>query len=115
MMRADQATTFQENRSGDHYGAENTQANGFGPAVVMQSLHKSFGMQKVLNGIDLTVGSGKTLVALLAMLNAVEAMPPVGNQPLRTASSRFDGRPYWAAACRSNEATCVGFDHSSAP
>jgi phospholipid/cholesterol/gamma-HCH transport system ATP-binding protein len=33
-------------------------------AVVLQGLHKSFGAQKVLNGIDLTLGSGKTLAVL---------------------------------------------------
>jgi phospholipid/cholesterol/gamma-HCH transport system ATP-binding protein len=64
MMHADQATTLQENRSGDDHGNESTQANSSGPAVVMQGLHKSFGAQKVLNGIDLTVGSGETLVVL---------------------------------------------------
>jgi phospholipid/cholesterol/gamma-HCH transport system ATP-binding protein len=41
--------------------------NGCGnnePAVVIQDLHKSFGRQKVLNGIDLTVACGETVVVL---------------------------------------------------
>ncbi len=32
--------------------------------MVLQGLHKSFGAQRVLNGIDLTVSSGETLVVL---------------------------------------------------
>jgi phospholipid/cholesterol/gamma-HCH transport system ATP-binding protein len=35
-----------------------------GAAVVLRGLHKSFGSQIVLDGIDLTVGSGKTLAVL---------------------------------------------------
>jgi phospholipid/cholesterol/gamma-HCH transport system ATP-binding protein len=35
-----------------------------GPAVVLRGLHKSFGSQIVLNGIDLTVASGETLAVL---------------------------------------------------
>jgi phospholipid/cholesterol/gamma-HCH transport system ATP-binding protein len=34
------------------------------PAVVLRGLHKSFGSQVVLNGIDLTVKSGETLAML---------------------------------------------------
>jgi phospholipid/cholesterol/gamma-HCH transport system ATP-binding protein len=34
------------------------------PAVALRGLHKSYGAQKVLNGIDLTVGCGETLVML---------------------------------------------------
>jgi phospholipid/cholesterol/gamma-HCH transport system ATP-binding protein len=34
------------------------------PAVVLRGLHKSFGTQVVLNGIDLTVKSGETLAML---------------------------------------------------
>src|ERR1700685_390469 len=34
------------------------------PAVVVQGLHKSYGEQKVLNGLDLTVGSGQTVAVL---------------------------------------------------
>src|SRR3984885_7378272 len=42
-------------------GASQTSA---GPAVVVQGLHKSYGEQKVLNGLDLTVGSGQTVAVL---------------------------------------------------
>src|SRR3984885_7939304 len=35
-----------------------------GPAVVVQGLHKSYGEQKVLNGLDLTLGSGQTVAVL---------------------------------------------------
>jgi phospholipid/cholesterol/gamma-HCH transport system ATP-binding protein len=35
-----------------------------GPAVVLQGLHKSFGSQIVLDGLDLTVQSGETLAVL---------------------------------------------------
>src|ERR1700686_4338649 len=34
------------------------------PALVLQGIRKSFGSQIVLNGIDLTVGSGETLAVL---------------------------------------------------
>src|ERR1700685_458534 len=34
------------------------------PAVIVQGLHKSYGEQKVLNGLDLTVGSGQTVAVL---------------------------------------------------
>ena len=33
-------------------------------SCALRGLHKSFGAQKVLNGIDLTVGSGETLAVL---------------------------------------------------
>ena len=39
------------------------QANA-GPAMVVQGLHKSYGEQKVLNGLDLKVGSGQTVAVL---------------------------------------------------
>jgi phospholipid/cholesterol/gamma-HCH transport system ATP-binding protein len=34
------------------------------PAIVVQQLHKRFGSQTVLNGIDLTVGQGETVAVL---------------------------------------------------
>ncbi len=37
---------------------------GSAAAVTVESLHKSFGSQKVLNGINLTVGQGETLAVL---------------------------------------------------
>lgn len=38
--------------------------NGDAPAIAVEDLHKSFGSQKVLNGISLTVNRGKTLAML---------------------------------------------------
>jgi phospholipid/cholesterol/gamma-HCH transport system ATP-binding protein len=38
--------------------------NSSGPAMVVQGLHKSYGEQKVLNGLDLKVGSGQTVAVL---------------------------------------------------
>jgi phospholipid/cholesterol/gamma-HCH transport system ATP-binding protein len=35
-----------------------------GPAMVVKGLHKSYGEQKVLNGLDLKVGSGQTVAVL---------------------------------------------------
>jgi phospholipid/cholesterol/gamma-HCH transport system ATP-binding protein len=52
------------NDSGDDLAIETAEQNNAGPAVVLQGLHKSFGAQKVLDGIDLTVNKGETLVVL---------------------------------------------------
>jgi phospholipid/cholesterol/gamma-HCH transport system ATP-binding protein len=38
--------------------------NDAGPAMVVRGLHKSYGEQKVLNGLDLKVGSGQTVAVL---------------------------------------------------
>jgi phospholipid/cholesterol/gamma-HCH transport system ATP-binding protein len=43
---------------------ENNEPRNNEPAVVIQDLRKSFGRQKVLNGIGLTVARGETLVVL---------------------------------------------------
>jgi phospholipid/cholesterol/gamma-HCH transport system ATP-binding protein len=43
--------------------AENTE-NGKIPAVAVEDLHKSFGSQKVLNGVSLAVNRGETLAVL---------------------------------------------------
>jgi phospholipid/cholesterol/gamma-HCH transport system ATP-binding protein len=43
---------------------ENDEPQNNEPAVVIQDLRKSFGLQKVLNGIGLTVASGETVVVL---------------------------------------------------
>jgi phospholipid/cholesterol/gamma-HCH transport system ATP-binding protein len=45
--------------STEHFSGENG-----GPAVVIRGLHKSFGKQIVLNGVNLTVKSGETLAML---------------------------------------------------
>jgi phospholipid/cholesterol/gamma-HCH transport system ATP-binding protein len=44
--------------------AENFSGENGGPAVVIRGLHKSFGKQIVLNGVNLTVKSGETLAML---------------------------------------------------
>jgi len=43
---------------------DNAQQSGAGLAMQVQGLHKSYGEQKVLNGLDLTVGSGQTVAVL---------------------------------------------------
>jgi len=43
---------------------ENLEKRNGEPPVVLQGLHKSFGAQVVLNGIDLTVARGETLAVL---------------------------------------------------
>jgi phospholipid/cholesterol/gamma-HCH transport system ATP-binding protein len=43
---------------------ETSAAKSEGPAVVLRGLHRSFGSQIVLDGIDLTVASGETLAVL---------------------------------------------------
>ena len=45
-------------------GNGNNEPRNNEPAVVIQDLRKSFGRQKVLNGIGLTVASGETVVVL---------------------------------------------------
>jgi phospholipid/cholesterol/gamma-HCH transport system ATP-binding protein len=64
MMHSDQAVTLRVTESSDKRAIENTECNTANPAVVLRGLHKSFGAQRVLDGIDLTVGSGKTLAVL---------------------------------------------------
>jgi len=43
---------------------EKAEENGSAPVVAVKDLHKSFGSQKVLNGISLTVTRGETLAVL---------------------------------------------------
>jgi phospholipid/cholesterol/gamma-HCH transport system ATP-binding protein len=43
---------------------QNFSGENGGPAVVIRGLHKSFGKQTVLNGVNLTVKSGETLAML---------------------------------------------------
>jgi phospholipid/cholesterol/gamma-HCH transport system ATP-binding protein len=64
MMNPDQAVSLAETERGDKYANEDTERNRAGPAMVLQGLHKSFGPQKVLNGIDLTIDSGQTVAVL---------------------------------------------------
>jgi phospholipid/cholesterol/gamma-HCH transport system ATP-binding protein len=64
MMTPEQTAAPEVSQSGINHKIEHAHRNGDGPAMVLQGLHKSFGAQKVLNGIDLTVGSGMTLAVL---------------------------------------------------
>ncbi len=43
---------------------EEAEKDGSAPVVAVEDLHKSFGSQKVLNGISLTVSRGETLAVL---------------------------------------------------
>jgi len=56
---ATMATTFDTAMKKRHDAQENTV-----PAVAVESLHKSFGSQKVLNGITLTISRGETMAVL---------------------------------------------------
>jgi len=64
MMNSNQSATLQVAGSGANHAPENTERNGAGPAMVLRGLHKTFEAQVVLNGVDLTVGSGETLAVL---------------------------------------------------
>jgi phospholipid/cholesterol/gamma-HCH transport system ATP-binding protein len=64
MMHADQAVILGETEGRDKHAIVNTERNSAGRAVVLQGLHKSFGPQRVLDGIDLMVSGGETLVVL---------------------------------------------------
>ena len=64
MMRTDQVATPPVIESRGNHAIENGERNGASPAMVLKGLHKSFGARMVLNGIDLTVASGNTLVVL---------------------------------------------------
>jgi phospholipid/cholesterol/gamma-HCH transport system ATP-binding protein len=64
MTPTEQAVALQAPASGENRAAETRSGNGAGPAMVLQGVHKCFDAQVVLNGIDLTVGAGKTLAVL---------------------------------------------------
>jgi phospholipid/cholesterol/gamma-HCH transport system ATP-binding protein len=64
MMQSDQAVALRVPESGGNHTVESAAGNGAVPAMVLRGLHKSFENQVVLNGIDLTVGGGKTLAVL---------------------------------------------------
>jgi phospholipid/cholesterol/gamma-HCH transport system ATP-binding protein len=64
MMPVDQAAALRTAESGDQQAIGNNAQNSANAAVVLRGLHKSFATQKVLDGIDLTVGRGKTLAVL---------------------------------------------------
>jgi phospholipid/cholesterol/gamma-HCH transport system ATP-binding protein len=64
MTPTDQAVALNAAPRGTNLAVRNAESHNDGPAMVLQGLHKSFEGQVVLNGIDLTVGSGKTLAVL---------------------------------------------------
>jgi len=68
MMQSGQAVTPLATEIGDQHAVQTAERNTAHPAVappvVLEGLHKSFGAQRVLDGIDLAVGSGETLVVL---------------------------------------------------
>ena len=51
-------------KSANGLARESIGASSVGPALVLEDLHKAFGAQKVLNGVDLTLDNGKTLAIL---------------------------------------------------
>jgi phospholipid/cholesterol/gamma-HCH transport system ATP-binding protein len=64
MMPQEQAVAEGLPESGNRNIVEMSDGKSSGPPVVLRGLHKSFGTQKVLDGINLTVGNGKTLAVL---------------------------------------------------
>ena len=79
--------------------------NSAEPALVLQGLHKSFGAQKVLNGIDLTLGSGKTLAILgrSGTGKSVLLKLIIGLQKPDSGSIRIHGQEIADSQCRSDE------------
>jgi len=63
MMSPEQAVLLDVQENGAT-AAESSAEKTDAPAVAITGLHKSFASQIVLNGIDLTVGSGETLAVL---------------------------------------------------
>jgi phospholipid/cholesterol/gamma-HCH transport system ATP-binding protein len=64
MTHMDQTAVVPGTQNGSKHTVEKAEASSAAPVMVLRSLHKSFGAQNVLNGIDLTVGSGQTLAVL---------------------------------------------------
>ena len=64
MMLPEQEVLLAPDESAVATATESSVRKADGPAVVLQGLHKSFGSQIVLNGIDLTVTIGETLAVL---------------------------------------------------
>jgi len=63
-MHANPEVTLPATETGDNQAMRNHERDNASAAVVLQGLHKSYGAQRVLNGIDLTVSSGETVVVL---------------------------------------------------
>jgi phospholipid/cholesterol/gamma-HCH transport system ATP-binding protein len=64
MMHPEQDVLLAPEESGVSTAIDSSGGKGDLPAVVLRGLHKSFGSQIVLNGMDLTVASGETLAVL---------------------------------------------------
>jgi phospholipid/cholesterol/gamma-HCH transport system ATP-binding protein len=64
MTHMDQTATLPAALNGGSGASKAGEQNSASPAMVLRGLQKSYGAQKVLNGIDLTVGSGETLAVL---------------------------------------------------
>jgi phospholipid/cholesterol/gamma-HCH transport system ATP-binding protein len=63
-MHPEQDVLLAPEESGVITAIDSSGGNSDRPAVVLRGLHKSFGTQIVLSGIDLTVASGETLAVL---------------------------------------------------
>jgi phospholipid/cholesterol/gamma-HCH transport system ATP-binding protein len=64
MMQPEQAVLVGPEEYAAASGLDSSSGEHTGPAVVLRGLHKSFGRQTVLNGVELTVKSGETLAML---------------------------------------------------
>src|ERR1700676_554026 len=64
MMRAEQHVLPGVEESAATRTMEGSREKSEAPAVVLKGLHRSFGTQIVLDGIDLTVKSGEALAVL---------------------------------------------------
>jgi len=64
MMQPEQASLLAVEESAAPRAIESAGGKSDGPAVILRGLHKSFGSQIVLDGIDLTVENGETLAVL---------------------------------------------------
>ena len=64
MMLPEQGVLLGTEESGVTLAIESSGEKSDAPAVALRALHKSFGSLIVLDGIDLTVGSGETLAVL---------------------------------------------------
>jgi phospholipid/cholesterol/gamma-HCH transport system ATP-binding protein len=63
MTRGEQAVILSVTPDGDELLTETAEQRG-APPIVLKGLHKSYGAQHVLDGVDLTVGGGQTVAVL---------------------------------------------------
>ena len=63
-MRGSEPAVLLAEESPTTSAAETSRGKAHAPAVVLRGLHKSFGSQVVLDGVNLTVASGETLAVL---------------------------------------------------